>query len=79
MYELMKLSGQEYVDQYAPRGKNRLAVLRAAQNGQAGPGSSGPAGAGEPEAGLPGAGPHEADRPGAAGRPGQDEDEADWA
>ena len=28
MYELMKLSGQEYVDEYAPRGKSRLPSLR---------------------------------------------------
>jgi 1-acyl-sn-glycerol-3-phosphate acyltransferase len=28
MYELMKLSGQEYVDEYAPRGKSRLPTLR---------------------------------------------------
>jgi 1-acyl-sn-glycerol-3-phosphate acyltransferase len=28
MYELMKLSGQEYVDEYAPRGKNRLQAVR---------------------------------------------------
>jgi hypothetical protein len=41
MYELMKLSGQEYVDEYAQRAKGRLGqVLRhegpdAAENGQA--------------------------------------------
>jgi 1-acyl-sn-glycerol-3-phosphate acyltransferase len=28
MYELMKLSGQEYVDEYAARGKSRLSSLR---------------------------------------------------
>jgi 1-acyl-sn-glycerol-3-phosphate acyltransferase len=28
MYELMKLSGQEYVDEYAQRGKNPLTALR---------------------------------------------------
>ena len=28
MYELMELSGQEYVDEYAPRGKSRLPTLR---------------------------------------------------
>jgi 1-acyl-sn-glycerol-3-phosphate acyltransferase len=31
MYALMKISGQEYVDQYAPRGKSRLPALRKAR------------------------------------------------
>jgi 1-acyl-sn-glycerol-3-phosphate acyltransferase len=30
MYELMKLSGQEYVDEYAQRSKGRLPTLRKA-------------------------------------------------
>jgi 1-acyl-sn-glycerol-3-phosphate acyltransferase len=33
MYELMKLSGQEYVDEYAQRGKARLPVLRKGHHG----------------------------------------------
>ncbi len=31
MYALMKISGQEYVDEYAPRGKSRLPALRKAR------------------------------------------------
>jgi 1-acyl-sn-glycerol-3-phosphate acyltransferase len=52
MYELMKLSGQEYVDEYAQRGKSRLPSLR---KGHADESASGPA-AGGPAAGGPAAG-----------------------
>jgi 1-acyl-sn-glycerol-3-phosphate acyltransferase len=33
MYELMKLSGQEYVDEYAAKGKSRLQALRLGHHG----------------------------------------------
>jgi 1-acyl-sn-glycerol-3-phosphate acyltransferase len=35
MYELMKLSGQEYVDEYAAKGKSRLQALRLGHHGEA--------------------------------------------
>jgi 1-acyl-sn-glycerol-3-phosphate acyltransferase len=77
MYELMKLSGQEYVDQYAPRAKSRLASLRAAQNGQAGPPEAAvAAGAGPPGAGLAGADQADDDRPGAEGGSANEADPA---
>jgi len=37
MYELMKLSGQEYVDEYAQRKKVRLAAIRKSHDRRAGP------------------------------------------
>ena len=37
MYELMKLSGQEYVDEYAQRNKVRLAAIRKARDRKADP------------------------------------------
>ena len=46
MYELMKLSGQEYVDEYAPRGKSRLPSLRLGHHPP--PGGTDPDG-GEPD------------------------------
>ena len=45
MYELMKLSGQEYVDEYAQRGKNPLRALR---KGHAEPSPNGTAADDEP-------------------------------
>jgi 1-acyl-sn-glycerol-3-phosphate acyltransferase len=53
MYELMKLSGQEYVDEYASRNKVRRPALRAAHDGAAGAGG-GAAGAGGGAAGAGG-------------------------
>jgi 1-acyl-sn-glycerol-3-phosphate acyltransferase len=41
MYELMKLSGQEYVDEYATRSKGRRAALRGPGSDQAGSGQAG--------------------------------------
>src|SRR5450759_21634 len=37
MYELMELSGQEYVDEYAQRNKTRLAAIRKSHDRKAGP------------------------------------------
>ena len=50
MYELMKLSGQEYVDEYAQRGKNPLQALRP------GPAEPSPNGTAPDEEGRPASG-----------------------
>jgi 1-acyl-sn-glycerol-3-phosphate acyltransferase len=55
MYELMKLSGQEYVDEYAQRGKGRLPVLRKGHHGSDN-GQSAEAGSGDGEVGGTGVG-----------------------
>ena len=50
MYELMRLSGQEYVDEYAQRNKSRLASIRKPQDRKAGQGGKAePGGRPEPD------------------------------
>ncbi|HXP18779.1 MAG TPA: lysophospholipid acyltransferase family protein [Streptosporangiaceae bacterium] len=46
IYEIMKLSGQEYVDEYAQRNKSRAQQARRARKQQAEPGSDGAGGGG---------------------------------
>ena len=68
MYELMKLSGQEYVDEYAQRAKGRLSqALRLDGASRGGRGS---------DAGEPDAGGFDAAEPGAA-EPGEAENALD--
>ncbi|ONH61269.1 1-acyl-sn-glycerol-3-phosphate acyltransferase [Frankia sp. CcI49] len=50
MYELMSLSGQEYVDMYAQRRKEELAAAREAQAREAGRGQAEPSAVVEPSA-----------------------------
>jgi 1-acyl-sn-glycerol-3-phosphate acyltransferase len=60
MYELMNLAGQEYVDEYAQRGKNRLQALRKG-HGAGEPGDDdGPAAGAEPASNGSAAGPEQA-------------------
>jgi 1-acyl-sn-glycerol-3-phosphate acyltransferase len=65
MYELMKLSGQEYVDEYAQRGKGRLPVLRKGHHGSDN-GQSAEAGSGSDNGQSAEAGPGDGE-PGDAG------------
>jgi 1-acyl-sn-glycerol-3-phosphate acyltransferase len=79
MYELMKLSGQEYVDEYAQRGKGRLPVLRKGHHGsdnghsaETGSSGAGVGDAGVGDAGVGDAGVGDASVGDAGGRSGAD-------